>query len=228
MDACPAAQIVRHPVFLTIMASPPLPTNIPIFPLAGALMFPRAVLPLHIFEPRYRAMIRDAIAADRVIGMVQPRDEANRPALFAIGGLGRINQCTETADGRFVLQLDGVSRFRIERELEATTPYRQVIARYDGFDDDLQTPTPLMPAMRAALEAGLLAYLDTASLSADWEAVTASDDETLVNTLAASCPFAPSEKQALLEAGELHERAEMLLQLMQFASAMPEPPETLQ
>lgn len=216
------------------MAEQDLPQRIPVFPLSGALVFPRGRLPIHIFEPRYRAMIRDAMAGDRVIGMIQPRDSHGpaelHPRLFDIGGLGRISQCTETDDGRFLIALEGVSRFRITRELDVATPYRQVEADYSPFPEDRLTALPLMPAMRAAIEGGLKAYLDRASLSADWEAVVDSDDETLVNTLAAACPFSTAEKQALLEAADLAERAELLLQIMQLAGnpADPEHGETLQ
>lgn len=212
-----------------------LPSRIPVFPLSGALVYPRGRLPLHIFEPRYRTMIRDAMAGDRVIGMVQPREHGEShpvkgPPLFAIGGLGRISQCTETNDGRFLISLEGVSRFRIARELEVATPYRQVEVDYAVFPADQITAEPLMPAMRAAIESELTNYLERSALSADWEAVVDSDDEGLVNTLACACPFAAAEKQALFEAEDLAARAELLLQIMQFATgpADPEMKETLQ
>lgn len=204
------------------MADKDLPRTIAVFPLAGALVFPRGRLPLHIFEPRYRAMIRDAMAGDRVIGMIQPRDSygaAKSPQirLFDIGGLGRISQCTETDDGRFLVALEGVSRFRITRELDVETPYRQVEADYTPFPEDRLTSPPLMAAMRGAIESGLKTYLDRTDLSADWAAVVNSDDETLINTLVTACPFSPAEKQALFEAEDLAARAELLLQIMQLA-----------
>lgn len=203
------------------MADVALPSRIPVFPLAGAIVFPRGRLPLHIFEPRYRAMIRDAMAGDKVIGMVQPRDhgpdeQSWRPPLFEIGGLGRISQCSETPDGRYLISLDGLTRFRIARELDVVTPYRQVEPDYDVFATDRDTAAPLMPVMRAAVEAELKAYLDRSGQSADWKAVSDSDDETLINTLANACPFAAAEKQALLEANTLIARAELLIQIMQF------------
>lgn len=217
------------------MADKDLPSKIPVFPLAGALVFPRGRLPLHIFEPRYRAMIRDAMAGDRLIGMIQPRDhgiaaDSKDPPLFDIGGLGRISQCTETNDGRYLIALEGLSRFRIARELDVPTPYRQVEADYAVFPADQITAAPLMPAMRAAIESELQKYLTHAGLSADWEAVVGSDDEGLVNTLTTVCPFAPAEKQALFEAEDLVTRAELLLQIMQFAEGVADPDqgETLQ
>mgnify|MGYP003574879169 FL=1 len=203
------------------MAEKELPSRIPVFPLTGAIVFPRGRLPLHVFEPRYRTMIRDAMAGDKVIGMIQPREHAEnkrsrKPPLFEIGGLGRISQCSETHDGRYLISLEGVTRFRIARELDVATPYRQVEADYDVFAADQETAAPLMPAMRAAVEAELKSYLDRSGQAADWNAVSDSDDETLVNTLANACPFATAEKQALLEAGDLLARAELLIQIMQF------------
>ncbi len=205
------------------MADKDLPHRISVFPLSGALVFPRARLPLRIFEPRYRAMIRDAMAGDRVIGMIQPRDHGNsdeawKPLLFDVGGLGRISQCTETNDGHYLIALEGLSRFRVTRELDVVTPYRQVEADYDIFPEDQLTAAPLMPAMRAAIESELKNYLDRAGLSADWQVVVDSDDEALVNTVANVCPFAPAEKQAMLEARDLVSRAELLLQIMQFTT----------
>jgi Lon protease-like protein len=217
------------------MSGTELPQRIPVFPLSGALVYPRGRLPLHIFEPRYRAMIKDAMAGDGMIGMIQPREHGHfhpikGPALFDVGGLGKISQCTETNDGRYLISLEGVSRFRVARELDVVTPYRQVEADYSAFARDQLPASPLMPAMRAALESELTSYLDRSSLSADWEAVVDSDDEALVNTLACACPFTSAEKQVLLEAGELAERAQLLLQIMQFATGTtdPESKETLQ
>lgn len=213
-----------------------LPSHIPVFPLSGALVFPRGRLPLHIFEPRYRTMINDARKNDGLIGMVQPHtsDEQTssqqHPRLFNIGGLGRIDTYEETKDGRYLVTLTGICRFRIVQELSVDTPYRQVEAGYDEFLSDSAEPAPFMPIERAAIEAELQNYLTTSGLSADWEAITKSDDESLVNMLAAGCPFSFVEKQALLEAPNLAERSELLLQIMQFATGMTEQPngETLQ
>jgi Lon protease-like protein len=199
----------------------PLPTAVPVFPLIGGILLPRALLPLNIFEPRYLAMVRDAMAATgaahRIIGMVQPRARDEPPPLYEVGCLGRITDYRETDDGRILITLTGLSRFRIQAELERTTPYRQVMADYLGFQQDRAEPDPLSATARAALEEVLKTYLDTQGLSADWEAVRAADDESLVTTLACVCPFDPAEKQALLEAPDLQQRASTLTALMTFA-----------
>jgi uncharacterized protein len=195
-----------------------LPASIPVFPLTGALMLPRAELPLNIFEPRYLAMVRDAMAGDRLIGMVQPKDEREPPELFGVGGVGRIAQFSETGDGRFLIALVGLTRFRIEQELTVETPYRQVKADYAPFVSDWGPADPLPAAVRADLESSLRSYLDTQGLSADWDAVAGADDESLVNTLTSVCPFDVAEKQALLEAPALRDRAGVLAALMTFAA----------
>jgi len=213
-------------------AAEPLPAAIPVFPLSGALLLPNGVLPLNIFEPRYVAMVRDAMAAsgaaNRVIGMIQPRGDGEPPPLFEIGCLGRISDFRETDDGRILIALAGVTRFRIQAELDRTTPYRQVMVDYHGFGGDRADPEPLAPAARAALEEVLRVYLDGQGLSADWEAVKAADDEALVTTLATVCPFDPAEKQALLEAENLPDRAATLTALMTFAQGSPGGGSTLQ
>ncbi len=210
-----------------------LPAVIPVFPLAGALMLPRAVLPLNIFEPRYLAMTRDAMASHGVIGMIQPRGDAERgpPPLFEIGGLGRITRFSETGDGRFLIALTGLIRFRVAEELAVTTPYRQVRADYAPFAADWDPAPPLAPAVRANLEDRLRGYLETQQLSADWDAVRGADDEALVTTLSTVCPFEILERQALLEAPDLAARAQMLATLMAFAGSATgsaAPPGTLQ
>lgn len=192
-----------------------LPATLPIFPLEGALVLPRGHLPLNIFEPRYLDMVRDAMAGARLIGMIQPKTDDE---LYSIGGLGKIQQFSETDDGRFEILLGGLMRFRVSEELSVTTAYRQVRADYAPFMDDLKTPAPLDATTRAALEQGLKTYLDAEGLSADWDAVQRSDDESLVNTLAAVCPFASAEKQALLEADDLARRAATLEALMRFST----------
>ena len=202
-------------------SSDPLPAAVPVFPLSGALLLPRGVLPLNIFEPRYLAMVRDAMAAtgaaNRIIGIIQPRFDGDPPPLYEVGCLGRISDYRETDDGRILMALTGVSRFRIHAELDRTTPYRQVMADYDGFGDDRDEPEALAAVQRADLEDVLRLYLDTQGLSADWDAVKSADDEGLVTTLASVCPFDPAEKQALLEADDLAERAATLTALMTFA-----------
>ena len=206
------------------MTDEPLPTAVPVFPLTGALLLPRGVLPLNIFEPRYLAMVRDAMAATgaahRIIGIIQPRGEGDPPPLYDVGCLGRISDYRETEDGRILIALTGVSRFRVHAELDRTTLYRQVMADYHGFGDDRDEPDPLAAAARAGLEDELRSYLEVQGLSADWDAVKAADDESLVTTLASVCPFDPVEKQALLEARNLRDRAATLTALMTFAQGI--------
>jgi Lon protease-like protein len=204
--------------------------RIPVFPLAGALLFPRAQLPLHIFEPRYRAMVRDALAGDKLIGMIQPREEAERPPLFGVGCLGRIIGSELLDDGRYNIVLEGVSRFRVVRELAAETPYRQVEAELGAYEDE-EDPEPLGIAQRAELEQESRRYADALGYAVDWEAVGRLDDEMLVNGIAQIAPLGVASKQALLEAGDIGARCELLVQFMQFQRLMPggaEGPETLQ
>ena len=204
-----------------------LPGTIPVFPLAGALVLPRGELPLNIFEPRYLAMVRDAMAGHRLIGMIQPKDEAEPPSLYEVGGLGRITQFSETGDGRFLISLTGLTRFRIAEELVVDTPYRQVRADYAPFAGDWREPDPLAAPVRVDLETSLRAYLDAQGLSADWEAVAGADDESLITTLTSVCPFDIAEKQALLEAASLRDRAGVLSALMTFAAPVDENQVTL-
>jgi hypothetical protein len=206
------------------------PLRIPVFPLAGALLFPRTQLPLHIFEPRYRAMVRDALAGDRLIGMVQPRDQKEPPALFETGCLGRIDSVEELDDGRFNLVLEGLSRFRIAREIETDTAYRKVEADRSGFADH-EEEEPLGIAQRAELEREARRYADALGYSVDWDAVSRLDDEMLVNGIAQIAPLDVGSKQALLEAPDIAERCDLLVQFMQFQRMIPggaDGPETLQ
>jgi len=204
--------------------------RVPVFPLAGALLFPRMQLPLHIFEPRYRAMVRDALSSDRLIAMVQPRDANDPPSLFEIGCIGKLVESEELEDGRFNIVLEGVSRFRIAREAEVETPYRQVDADRGGFADD-DDPEPLASVQRAELERESRRYADALGYAVDWEAVSRLDDEMLVNGIAQIAPLDCSSKQALLEANDLSVRADLLVQFMQFQRMLPggaDGPETLQ
>ncbi len=204
--------------------------RVPVFPLAGALLFPRAQLPLHIFEPRYRAMIRDALDGDRLIAMVQPRGDGEAPALFDIGCIGRIDGCEELEDGRFNIVLEGLGRFRIAREAQVDTLYRQVDADRAGFDDD-EEDEPLGIAHRAEIEREARAYADSLGYSVDWDSVTRLDDEMLVNGIAQIAPLDVGSKQALLEAPDLLARADLLVQFMQFQRMAPggaDGPQTLQ
>lgn len=204
--------------------------RIPVFPLAGALLFPGAQLPLHIFEPRYRAMVRDALASDGLIGMIQPRDREEPPHLFEIGCIGRIAGSEELDDGCFNIVLEGISRFRIAREAEVETPYRQVDADRSGFDEPDEAE-PLGLAQRAELEREARRYADALGYSVDWNAIHRLDDEMLVNGIAQIAPLDVGSKQALLEASDIDARCELLVQFMQFQRMVPggaEGPETMQ
>ena len=194
-----------------------LPETVRLFPLAGAVLFPDGLLPLNIFEPRYLAMVRDAMADDRIIAMVQPKDDAEPPALHEVGSLGRIIEFAETPDGRFLIVLQGMIRARMKSEIAGETPYRQARVSYDDFLGDLGPAKPLGDGIREQLESSLRVYLDGQGLSADWDAVQQADDDGLVRTLASVCPFDPIEKQALLEAPNLPSRADVLIALMRFA-----------
>jgi Lon protease-like protein len=204
--------------------------RIPVFPLAGAILFPGAQLPLHIFEPRYRAMVADALAADRLIGMVQPRDQGEPPALFGIGCLGKIVGADALDDGRYNIVLEGLGRFRIAREANVETAYRQVDADRSGFEDS-EEPEPLGLAQRAELEREARRYADALGYSVDWSAVHRLDDEMLVNGIAQIAPLDVGSKQALLEATDIGARCELLVQFMQFQRMVPggaDGPETMQ
>ena len=203
--------------------------RVPIFPLAGALLFPRTQLPLHIFEPRYRAMVRDALASDRLIAMVQPKDGEEPAALFEIGCIGRISACDELDDGRFNIVLEGLSRFRIAREAEVSTPYRQVDADRSGFDEDSEAVLGI--AQRAEIEREARNYADSLGYIVDWDSVARLDDEMLVNGICQIAPLDVGSKQALLEARDLMIRADLLVQFMQFQRMAPggvDGPETMQ
>jgi len=193
-----------------------LPGRIPVFPLAGVLLLPRANLPLNIFEPRYLAMTRDALAGHKMIGMIQPQEaemQGKPPALYAIGCLGRITASGDTPDGRILIELEGITRFRIKREFTATTLYRQVEADYGDFARDV-SPSSSAGFDRAPLLEALRAFLERNRMQADWNAISSVDDETLVNSLSMLSPFGPVEKQALLEAGSLAERAKLLVDMV--------------
>lgn len=186
--------------------------RISIFPLAGALLFPRMHLPLHIFEPRYRALISDSMARDRRIGMIQPRESGLTPALFEVGCLGRIADVEALEDGRFNIVLEGIARFRMLRELDVPTPFRQIEAEVEEGEEE----GALASVERAALEQEAQRFAQTQGYAVDWAAVGRLDDESLVNGIAQIAPFDAAAKQALLEAGSLQERAGLIVQLMQF------------
>jgi uncharacterized protein len=193
-----------------------LPAVIPLFPLPGALLLPRGQMPLNIFEPRYLAMVDDALrSGHRLIGMIQP-DTAkagapDRPALFRVGCVGRITQLAETGDGRYLIQLTGVARFAVEHELSVPTPYRQCQVSYVPFRDDFVARKGEDAVDRPALLQALSAFLKANKLQADWEGIENAPNEALVNALAMMSPYGAAEKQALLEAPDLKTRAEILV-----------------
>ncbi len=190
-------------------------SRLSIFPLAGALLFPRMQLPLHIFEPRYRALVADALARDRRIAMIQPRGGGPRPALFDVGCVGRIAQVDALDDGRFNIVLEGLTRFRLIAEIDATTPFRQVEARFDGFADAEPTDALAM-IVRAELERESRRFAEARGYVVDWDAVGRLDDEAFVNGVAQIAPFDVAAKQALLEADTIADRADLLVQFLQF------------
>ena len=193
------------------------PLRLPIFPLGGAILFPRTQLPLHIFEPRYRSMIEDARAGAARIGMIQPLgsgDDPEHPPLYRIGCVGEIVGMEELDDGRFNIVLQGSSRFRLIAEADVGTAYRQADVDMAAFDDS--EPEPLGLAQRAEVEREARRLGDAMGLTVDWEAVNRLDDEMLVNAIAQVAPFDFGAKQALLEAAGLADRADLLVQLMQF------------
>lgn len=185
--------------------------RVSIFPLSGALLLPGMDLPLHIFEPRYRALIHDAMARDRRIGMIQPRGEGVRPPLFDMGCLGHIAHIEALEDGRFNILLKGLARFRVIRELDVATPFRQIEADVEQAPGD----EILSAVERAALEQEARRFAETLGYVVDWTAVSRLDDMALVNGIAQVVPFDPAAKQTLLEADTLNERSERIIQLMQ-------------
>ena len=198
-----------------------LPPVIPVFPLPGALLLPRGRLPLNIFEPRYLTMVESALRTTRVIGMIQPCGGAStRPDLFPVGCLGRLTSWSETGDGRFLITLTGMARFRIEAELDSATPYRQVQACYKAFPHDLEDCADSEVEIdRARLAGSLRCYLKQHKIEADWSSIERAPAEVLINSLAMICPFDVAEKQGLLEAPTLCERARMLTTLIEMATA---------
>ena len=202
----------------SVHVSGTLPLRAPLFPIAGAILFPRAQLPLHIFEPRYREMVRDAVDSDGLIAVVQPQlveveDDSKQP-LYPVGCVGEIVGLEELEDGRFNIVLNGSNRFRIMSEVDLETPYRNADLDVGAFDD--REPEPLGMTQRAEVEREARRLGDALGLSVDWSAVSRLDDEMLVNAIAQVAPFDVSAKQALLESEGLDERADLLVQLMQF------------
>lgn len=202
-----------------------LPGTLPIFPLAGALLLPRGVLPLNIFEPRYVAMVDAALrSGDRLIGMIQPQtvgaaDAGTNPAIHDIGCAGRITGFNETDDGRILMTLTGICRFKVTQELNAMTPFRQVKADYGPFANDLEAGSGELDVSRTELLDVVRRYLEANNLQADWDAIEQSSNEALVNSLSMISPFGPQEKQAMLEADSLEQRNQILIALAEMALA---------
>ena len=190
--------------------------RVPIFPLSGAILFPRSQLPLHIFEPRYREMVRDAIDGAGRIAMIQPHriDDDNQAPVYAVGCVGELVGVEELEDGRFNIVLLGSNRFRLVREAEVDAAYRCADVDVEAFDDN--EPPPLAMIQRAEVEREARKLGDALGLAVDWAAVARLDDEMLVNAIAQVAPFDIGAKQALLEARNLNDRADLLVQLMQF------------
>lgn len=193
-----------------------LPKVIPVFPLPGALLLPRGQMPLNIFEPRYLQMVDDALRdGHRLIGMIQPdvthSHSSERPALFKVGCVGRITQLAESGDGRYILELTGVARFRVAEEQTVLTPYRQCRVDYSAFVDDFTARKGEEDVDRPALLRALTQFLKVNQLKVDWEGIESAPNEALVNALAMMSPYGPAEKQALLEAPNLKTRAEILI-----------------
>jgi Lon protease-like protein len=199
-----------------------LPETIAVFPLPGALMLPRARLPLNIFEPRYLAMLDDALKTEhRLIGMIQPlENRGDGPStLRRIGCAGRVTSLSETEDGRYLIALTGICRFRVIEEVEGFQPYRRVRVEWSDFSRDLSNRDSDPDFNRKGFLALLKRYFEASGLSSDWSSLEEADEEMLVNSLSMLCPFAVEEKQALLEAPRLAERRETICALMEFAIA---------
>lgn len=209
-----------------------LPASVPVFPLSGVLLLPRGHLPLNIFEPRYRNMTRDALDADRLIGMIQPVSPEEIPvtasgriknldderlSLYTTGCVGRIGRCQETPDGRYQFTLTGVCRFKLGAEIDTTRGYRRFEANWSGFEGDLTKEAGALNGRHKMLEA-LKIYFEANNLSADWTVIEETEDEDLITALSMLSPFSPAEKQALLEATDLAARCEVLTAIAQMGA----------
>jgi len=206
-----------------------LPATIPVFPLPGALLLPRGQMPLNIFEPRYLAMIDDALRdGHRLIGMIQPDPAhssqtrggpADKPPLYKTGCVGRITQLAESGDGRYLIELTGVARFRVEEELAVKTAYRQARVTFASFADDFVARKGEAAVDRKAVLRALADFMQANNLKADWEDIEKAPNEALVNALSMMSPYGPAEKQALLEAPDLKTRAELLVAITEIELA---------
>ncbi|MEG9861744.1 MAG: LON peptidase substrate-binding domain-containing protein [Parvularculales bacterium] len=215
-----------------------LPDTLAVFPLGRALLLPRTQLPLNIFEPRYLAMIDDALAGNRLIGMIQPKEadtpgqkddssyEADSPELYSVGCVGRITAFSETDDGRVLASLTGICRFEIVEEIKTDTPYRQCRMSFEQFAHDLKEDHGADVVDRDSLLAVLKKWLTRHEMQADWQAINQSSNEQLVNSLSAICPYGAREKQALLETESLEKRNQVLIALTEMALAQNDDQET--
>ena len=197
-----------------------LPQVIPVFPLPGSILLARGQLPLNVFEPRYLNMVDDAMAGDRVIGLIQPIGGLGvQPPLARVGCAGRITSFNETSDGRYLITLTGICRFNVTGELQVKTPYRQVRADFAPFEADLHAPDPAADFDRHGFLDALRPYLEHRGLNVDWDTAEAAPQEALINSLAMALPFEAPEKQALLEAQTLDARATALTALLRIEAA---------
>jgi Lon protease-like protein len=207
---------MRMPINAEYRGPADLPEVIPVFPLAGALLLPRGQMPLNIFEQRYLAMVDDSFRdGHRLIGMIQPdvthSHSREQPVLFHVGCVGRITQLAESGDGRYILELTGIARFKVVEEMTVLTPYRQCRVDYFPFVDDFTARKGEDAVDREALLLVLTDFLKANNLKVDWEGVESAPNEALVNALAMMSPYGPAEKQAMLEAPDLKTRAEILI-----------------
>ena len=207
-----------------------LPDTIPVFPVPGAMLLPRARMPLHVFEPRYLQMFEDCLkTSSRLIGMVQPhKDPQGEEQLHTIGCVGRVSQFSETDDGRYMITLNGVSRFRVLAEVEGFHPYRKAQVSWDGFERDLGHAEVDEGFDRPSFMSVLKRFFDANDLQTDWDGLKDAEAEMLINSISMLCPFEPEEKQALLEAPSLTTRRETLMTLIEFSLRGGSAEETLQ
>jgi hypothetical protein len=218
------------PMNTTYKGPDALPDVIPVFPLPGALLLPRGQMPLNIFEPRYLAMVDDALrSTHRLIGMIQPDPthpgpDQTKPQLFRVGCVGRITQFAESGDGRYLIQLTGIARFRIDEELSVATLYRQCRVSFQPFAGDFIARKGEDEVDRKALLRALTAFLKANKLKADWEGIENAPNEALVNALAMMSPYDAAEKQAMLEAPDLKTRAEILVAVTEIELAKSKTP----
>ncbi len=196
-----------------------LPASLAMFPLAKALLLPRGQLPLNIFEPRYLAMVDDVMASHRIIGMIQPNPDKSAASLFSVGCAGRITQLAETGDGRYLLTLTGIARFKVIEEIDAITPYRQALVDFSPFAVDFSPRAGEDLVDRVGLLRTLRSFAESNDLQLDWDSIHEAPNEALVNALSMMSPFGAKEKQALLEALDLKGRAEVLVAITEFELA---------